>query len=184
MEPSATFQFAPEIEQSLVSVCFADPHLIAVVKRELDLGIHITNPALRHILEAIELTYGQLGLRDFASVIQTLRELKTLERCGGPERVNAIFEEYRYGFSSEQAKTEILAHYIELLQAYALGRQQTPPLPVYHFTGGKGTTTPNKLKRGVRDPDETGAALVAGKKYAVALWRSHEFTNFRLSPTP
>jgi hypothetical protein len=184
MEPPPTFHFAPEIEQSLVSLCFYAPERIAVLKRKLNLDVHFTRPELRHILVAIELAYGELGMSDFASVIQTLRELGRLEDCGAPSGVNAIFEEYRYGFSSPQAQEEIFAHYIEMLQAYAIARQSPQSLPVYHFSGGKGTTVPNKLKRSERDPDETGAVLVAGKKYAVALWRNPEFTNFRLSPQP
>jgi hypothetical protein len=182
MEPSATFHFALEIEQALVSLCFYAPERIALLKRELDPKVHFTRPELRHILEAIELAYRELGASDFASVITTLRELGRLEDCGGAAGVNQVFEEYRYGFSSPEAEEQIFAHYIEMLRAYALGRQQTPPLPVYYFTGGKGTTTPNKLKQGVRDPDETGAAIVAGKNYAVKLWRNPEFTNLWLSP--
>jgi hypothetical protein len=168
MEPLSTFQFAPEIEQSLLSLCFYAPERIAMLKRELDPQIHFSRPELRHILEAIELCYGELGMRDFASVIQTLRELKTLEACGGVAQVNAIFEEYRYGLSSEQALEEIFAHYIELLKAYALGRQTAQP--VFRFNRGDITLLPNKLKRSPSSPDFVGEGKVAGRFYRAAEW--------------
>jgi hypothetical protein len=181
-EPLTTFCFAPEIEQALVSLCFYAPERIATLKRELDLAVHITQPHLRFVLEAIELAYRELGASDFACVIQTLRELGRLEDCGGADGVNQIFEQYRYGVSSKEALEKIFAHYIEMLQAYALGRERQSSMPHFHFTGGKGTTTLNKVKRSNRDPDEIGAAVVAGKHYSVKLWREAEFTNLRLAP--
>jgi hypothetical protein len=179
-----TFHFAPEIEQALVSLCFYAPERIAVLKRELDVEVHFTRPELRYILEAIQLAYCELGTSDFASVIVVLRELGRLEDCGGIGEVNTIFGQYRYGFSCPQAEEEIFAHYLAMLKAYALAREQTPGgPPIYHFAGGKGTTVPNKVKRYPNDPDETGQAMVAGKRYSVKLWRTPEFTNLRFSPT-
>jgi DnaB-like helicase N terminal domain len=170
MEPSATFHFAPEIEQSLVSLCFYAPQRIAVLKRELDPQVHFTRPELRHILEAIELAYRELGSSDFASVIQTLRELGHLEDCGGPAGVNAIFEEYRYGLSSPEALEEIFAHYIEMLKAYAQARSNQPPVNVYRFVRGDITLLPNKLKRSPSSPDFIGEGKVAGRFYRAAEW--------------
>jgi hypothetical protein len=168
MEPLLTFQFAPEIEQSVVSLCFYAPERIAVLKRELDPQVHITRPELRHILEAIELAYRELGMSDFATVICVLRELGHLEDCGEVRGVNAIFEEYRYGFSSEQALAEIFAHYIEMLKAYALGRQSTQS--VFRFNRGDITLLPNKLKRSPASPDFVGEGKVAGRCYRAAEW--------------
>jgi DnaB-like helicase N terminal domain len=169
MEPPPTFHFAPEIEQSLVSLCFYAPERIAVLKRELDPQIHFTRPELRHILEAIELAYRELGAKgDFATVICVLRELGRLEDCGAVRGVNAIFEEYRYGFSSEQALAEIFAHYIEMLKAYALGRQTAQP--VFRFNRGDITLLPNKLKRSPSSPDFVGEGKVAGRFYRAAEW--------------
>jgi DnaB-like helicase N terminal domain len=168
MEPLSTFQFAPEIEQSLVSLCFYAPERIAELKRELDPQVHFTRPELRHILAAIELAYGELALSDFATVIQTLRELGRLEDCGGVRAVNAIFEEYRYGLSSPQAQEEIFAHYIEMLKAYALGRQSAQS--VFRFNRGDITLLPNKLKRSPSSPDFIGEGKVAGRCYRAAEW--------------
>src|SRR5260370_33717469 len=114
-----TFILAPEIEQALVALCFQAPHRVAVVYRELDPQIHITRPELRFILEAIDLAYRELGLSDFASVVQVLRELGHFEDCGGLLGVNAVFEEYRYGFSSPEAEEEIFTHYLQTLKTYA-----------------------------------------------------------------
>jgi hypothetical protein len=168
MEPLSTFQFAPEIEQSMVSLCFFDPGRIAVLRRELDPKVHFTRPELRHILEAIELAYGELGMSDFATVICVLRELGHLQDCGGVRGVNAIFEEYRYGFSSPQAQAEIFAHYIEMLKAYALGRQTVQS--VFRFNRGDITLLPNKLKRSPASPDFIGEGKVAGRCYRAAEW--------------
>jgi DnaB-like helicase N terminal domain len=168
MEPLSTFHFAPEIEQSLVSLCFYAPERIATLKRELDPQVHFTRPELRHILEAIDLGYRELGARDFATVICVLRELGRLQDCGGLSRVNAIFEEYRYGLSSEQALEQIFTHYIEMLKAYALGRQTAQP--VFRFNRGDITLLPNKLKRSPSSPDFIGEGKVAGRFYRAAEW--------------
>jgi len=172
MEPPPTFHFAPEIEQSLVSLCFYAPERIAVLKRELDPQVHFTRPELRHILEAIELAYRELGSRDFATVIQTLRELGCLEDCGGAAGVNQVFEQYRYGFSSTEALEEIFAHYIEMLKAYAQARSNQPPINVYRFLRGDITLVKNKTRANDRCPHWIGEGKVAGRTY-----RASAFTN-------
>jgi hypothetical protein len=174
MEPPPTFHFAPEIEQSLLSLCFYAPERIAVLKRELDPQVHFSRPELRHILEAIDLAYRELGMSDFASVIQTLRELGRLEDCGGPSGVNAIFEEYRYGFSSEQALEEIFAHYIEMLKAYACARSNQPPINVYRFLRGDITLVKNKTRANDRSPHWIGEGKVAGRTYRVSAFSNQD----------
>jgi DnaB-like helicase N terminal domain len=175
-EPLSTFQFAPEIEQSMVSLCFYAPERIATLKRELDPQVHFTRPELRYILEAIELAYRELGSRDFASVIQTLRELSRLEACGGPSGVNSVFEEYRYGFSSPEAQEEIFAHYIEILKAYAQARSNQPPVNVYRFLRGDITLVKNKTHVSDRSPDWIGEGKVAGRPYRASAF-SHQDKN-------
>jgi hypothetical protein len=174
MEPPPTFHFATEIEQSMVSLCFYAPERIAVLKRELDPQVHFTRPELRFILEAIELAYRELGMSDFASVIQTLRELRRLEDCGGPERVNAVFEEYRYGLSSEQALEEIFAHYIEMLKAYAQARSNQPQVNVYRFIRGDITLVKNKTRVNDRSPDWIGEGKVAGRTYRATAFSNQD----------
>jgi DnaB-like helicase N terminal domain len=170
MEPLSTFHFAPEIEQSLVSLCFYAPERIAMLKRELDPQVHITRPELRHILEAIELAYRELGESDFASVISTLRELGRLEDCGGAPGVNQVFEEYRYGFSSPRAQEQIFAHYIEMLKRYAVARSSNSNL--LFFNRGDLLLTPNKAKQSPHSPDYIGQGKVAGKPYSARAYQS------------
>jgi hypothetical protein len=172
MEPPPTFHFAPEIEQSLVSLCFYAPERIAVLKRELDPQIHFTRPELRHILEAIDLAYRELGSSDFASVIQTLRELGRLEDCGGAAGVNQVFEEYRYGFSSPQAEGEIFDHYLDMLKRYALARSTNANL--LYFNRGDLLLRPNKAKTNPRSPDYIGNGKVAGKPFSATAYQSKD----------
>jgi hypothetical protein len=189
-----TFIFAPEIEQALVALCFQAPHRVATVYRELDPAIHITRLELRFILEAIDLAYRELCTADFACVIQILRELGHLEACGGAPGVNAVFEEYRYGFwkpnpETEQkifwkpdpeAEEEIFAHYIEMLKGYALGRKNNEP--VYRFNRGDLKLVPNKAKRSYSAPGFIGEGKVAGRLYRAAAWRSAEGLSISLIP--
>jgi hypothetical protein len=179
-----TFLFAPEIEQSLVALCFHAPGCIATVYRELDPQIHITQPHLRFILEAIDLAYRELCTADFACVIQVLRELGRLEACGGAPGVNSVFEEYRYGFSSPEAEEAIFAHYLQMLKTYAISREQTPMPPVYYFVGGKGTLARNKAKRREFEPEFIGEARIYGRWYMVgaSLAEDGSFLNFRFEP--
>jgi len=174
MEAPLTFHFAPEIEQSLVSLCFHAPERIAILKRELDPQVHITRPELRFVLEAIELAYRELGSSDFASVICVLRELGRLEVCGEVAGVNALFEEYRYGFSSEQAQTEIFTHYIEMLKAYALARANEPQVNVYRFVRGHLRLIKNKTRTNDRCPDWIGEGKVAGRTYRATGFSNHD----------
>lgn len=175
-----TFIFAPEYEQALVSLCFYNPERIGTVYRELDPGVHITQPHLRQILSAIDLAYRELGEHDFASVLTVLREQGHLQACGGPASVNQVFEEFRYGFSSPQGEQEIFDHYIAMLKAYALGREKNQP--VYRFTRGDIYLTPNKTKHSESAPDFIGEGKVAGRAYRVAEWVNSEGHFLSLTP--
>jgi hypothetical protein len=184
MDEPHSFIFAPEIEQALIASAFQVPERIALIYRELDPALHITQPHLRYILDAVRLAYTELGSTDFASVIQVLREEGKLAECGGLEGVNSVLDQYRYGFSSPEAAEQIIAHYIEMLKTYALNRQQNPPPPVYRFTGGKGTLNLNKAKRSNFEPDYIGEARICGRPYRVGASPSEDgsFLNFRFEP--
>src|ERR1700747_2319123 len=143
-EPPPSFLFAHEIETSMIALVWHALDYVAAIKRELDPMLHFTQPHLRHLLEAIELSYRELGVADFASVVQILRELGQFEACGGLLGINAIFEQSRYGFSSPEAEKEVFDHYLEMLKTYAVNRNMDPPQKVYRFTGGKGTLSCNK----------------------------------------
>jgi hypothetical protein len=170
----ASFCFAPEIEQAIVSLCFQAPERIATLKRELDPNVHFTRPELRHILEGIELAYRELGESDFATVIQILREFGRFEDCGGLDGINQVFEQYRYGFASPEVEEQIFTHYIEMLRAYALARANQPPVPVYRFARGDLTLLKNKTKTSERSPEWTGEGKVAGQPYRASAYFCHD----------
>jgi hypothetical protein len=124
---------------------------------------------LRFILEAIDLAYRELCCTaDFASVVTVLREQGQLEACGGLSGLNSVFEQYRYGFSSSEGEQEIFIHYIEMLKAYALGRDKNQP--VYRFNRGTIHLVPNKTKHSESAPDYVGEGKIAGRAYRVAEW--------------
>jgi hypothetical protein len=178
-----TFLFAPEIEQSAVSMCWHEPERLAIVYRELDPAIHFVQPHLRLVLEAINLAYGQLGCADWASVVQVVRESGHFEECGGLEGLNALYDLRAYG--RDQARDEvILDNYLQMLKEYALNRAEEPPRPVYYFLHPKATLYRNKVKRTEAAADYLGVIRVAGKAFGVSAWRSldGEFLNLDLKP--
>ena len=183
-EPPPSFLFAHEIETSMIALVWHALDYVATIKRELDPMLHFTQPHLRHLLEAIELSYRELGVADFGSVIQILRELGQFDACGGLLGINAIFEQSRYGFSSPEAEKEIFTHYLEMLKTYAVNRASDASRPVYHFTGGKGTLTLNKAKRRSSEPEYIGEARICGRWYTVGASPSADgsFLNFRFEP--
>jgi hypothetical protein len=135
---------------------------------------------LRHIFEAIELAYAHHGDADFATVIQILGEFDQLEACGGPEHLSELFSQYAWGFSSPEAAEKIIAHYIEMLRSYALGREKD--IPIFKFVRGDIQLKPNKLKRSQTGPDYIGNAKVAGKLYRAAAWKSEHGISVSLTP--
>src|ERR1700757_5192333 len=61
-----TLTYAPEIEAAMLGILWRQPERLAVIKRELDPTVHFVQPALRYLLEAIDLAYRELGAVDFA----------------------------------------------------------------------------------------------------------------------
>jgi hypothetical protein len=177
-----TFLFAPEIEQSLVSMCWHEPERVALVYRELNPAVHLVQPHLRMVLEAINIAYGQLGCADWATVVQVVRESGQFEECGGLEGLNALYDCRAYG--RDLARDQVIFDdYVQMLKEYALNRAQEPPRPADYFTGGKGTLYPNKVRKSPQSADFIGTAVVAGKHYEVQLWVTTDgsFVNFKLS---
>jgi hypothetical protein len=181
----ASMTFAPEIETAAIALCWREPERLAIVKRELDPAVHFIQPALRYLLEAIDLAWRELGTLDFACVIQVLRELGKLEEAGGLEGASDVWREGEFLDSPiwKAGQTEkLLADYLELLKGYALSRQDCSAF--HPFTGGKVTLWLNKVRRWENDPDFIGEARVAGRRYVAKAWNSSdgEFLNIRLEP--
>lgn len=178
-----TFYFAAEIEEALVSIIWHEPERCAIFKRDCDPEIHLSQPRLRIILEAIDLGFRELGCVAFPIVVQVVREFGRLEDCGGLEGLSKIFCLAQFRESRENTEA-IFSHYLEMLKTYALHRQMDPPRPIYRFTGGRGTVYRNKVKRKPTDPDFTGEAIVYGRAYGVRgeMALDAEAINFRFEP--
>jgi DnaB helicase-like protein len=180
MDPQKSTLFAHQIEQALLAAVFRVPERISAVKQQLDVERCIIDPVLRHIFEAIDLAYTHHSDADFATVIQILGEFDRLEACGGVEHVSELFEQYAWGFSSPEAAEKIIAHYIEMLRTYALGREEGKP--VFKFNRIDVQLKPNKLKRSESAPDYIGSGMVAGKLYRAAAWKSEDGISVSLTP--
>lgn len=179
MEEPYSFEFAPEIEAQLVSICWHDPHRIPIALKELDPGIHITQPHLRHILEALAIAYSELGVLDFACIVQILRELGQLAECGGLLGLNSVYVLAEHGYRDQV----FFDHYLTMLKEYALHRKNLNRGPVNRFTDLKGTFYANKAKRFASDPDFVGEARGLGRPYSAQAWTAldGQSVNFRLT---
>ena len=106
--------------------------------------------------------YQELGVGDWAAVIQVLREQNLLEEVGGLVLLDEVWR--REGLPSA------LDFYIELLRDYAIQRGINPYEPVFHFTGGRVQLEPNRAWHRAGDPEYVGAARVAGLFYRARGW--------------
>ena len=73
-----------EIELATVSTLWHQPQRLPDFLRVIDPQVHFTQPNLRHALDALTLSYGELGVDlDFPTVVEVIRELGTFDECGG-----------------------------------------------------------------------------------------------------
>jgi hypothetical protein len=177
--------FAPEIENSIVSILWHEPERCGQFFRELDPRVHLMQPALRIIAKAIDLAFRELfcelGTSDFTLVVQVVRELRGFEEVGGLEGLNQIYARYEYR-SSKEAIDQIFTEYIRLLKAYAAGRKEDPPAMPYRFNRGDINLVENKNKRSVSSPHYVGEGKVAGYPYRAAAWKVRESLVLSLLP--
>lgn len=176
----ANRQWSIEIEEAVVAIIWQQPQRCAEFLRDFDPGVHLTQPRLRIILEAINLSYGDLGCTDFATVAATVRELGQFEECGGLDGLNSV-----YAATEISPVTDpIFAHYCQMLTLYAEQRGFDPTRPVFRFTGGRGTAHRIKGPRKRAGADFSGVCYVRGTKYRVdvEIGSESQFLNFRLVP--
>jgi hypothetical protein len=181
-----TFYFAPEIELSVVSECWHAPDRLSVVKRELDPAVHLTQPHLRWILEALDLAYRELGAVNFEIVVQVLREMHHLEDCGGLEGLNEVYKAAAYGRDPVRDQ-KIFDAELAMLKQYAINRKVDPPHPPDFFTRGQLVLYPNKTKHFDSQPDATGEGKIGGRCYRATAWLEsdqHGQEFFKVSLTP
>jgi hypothetical protein len=171
--------WALEIETAAVSTLWQEPVRCSSFLREIDPLVHLTQPHLRLILEAVNLAYGELGDADFATVVQVVREIGAFEEVGGLDGLNAVYS------NAEHTPDALFAHYVETLKIYAAARNADPPRrPVTRFTGGKASLYLNKAKRRPNDPDYLGEARIRGHGYRLRGWlcEDREAVNITLEP--
>lgn len=167
-----TTVFAPEIEDSTVSILWHEPERCGVFYREMDPVVHLMQPALRIIAQAIDLAFRELGTNDFAIVCQVVRELRGFDEVGGLEGLNRIFVIHQYRCSPENTHA-IFAEYMRLLKAYALHRKADLPMMPYRFNRGEILLRENKNKRGAA-ADYLGMGKIAGKIFSATGRKSSE----------
>lgn len=179
--------YAPEIECALVSTLWHRPELCAHFLRRCDPLLHIFQPHLRIVVEAINTSWGELNTSDFATVVELVRASGAFEECGALEGLNSLYSLRSRSLcracDTLQGQERIFDYYCSLLSQYARRRALPPPIrPVYGLAGGRGTLYPNKAKRAKWDADFTGSVRLAGKLYSAALWTQPDFFNIKLEP--
>ena len=180
-DPETTSHFAPEIEQAAVSILWHEPNRVTGFLRELDPALHLVQPHLRRIVEAVNLAWAELNVADWATVIQVVRELGAYDDCGGLEGLNSVYSiaEYR----CDKQKTDVIfTHYVDMLKSYAAARIDRIPIPQTPFTGTRATLSLNKVRRSAFDPDFIGRLRIAGVFYQAKIWKATngEFLNLDL----
>jgi DnaB helicase-like protein len=154
--------YAPELERAIVSLCWHRPENLPKVLQALDPAVHLKEPHLRLILEAINLVYRELGATDWATVIDYLRQQGKLAECG---ELVGLDEIYRL-----EPCPALLSYYIELLKDYGALREGAPLAPTLRFNGGQGQIFNNKAKKTQREPDVIGVVAIASKAYELKGW--------------
>ena len=169
-----SLHYAIEIEAALVTLCWHHPEVLPKVLQNLNPLVHISQPHLRHLLEAINRSYSELGATDWAATIDCLTDLGLLAECGEALTLDELYK--NPGCSS------LLDYYIERLQEFAVHRNILPGVFPSRFSGGFLTLSANPIKRKPTDPDLVGTASVAGKPYTVRGWSDSGNLNCRLYP--
>jgi hypothetical protein len=121
-----TFLFSPQYEEATVSILWKQPERIAAFLRDFDPAVHLVQLHLRIILEAVNLSYGDHGEADWASVVQVIQEIGKLDEVGGLEGLNRVYSAKEI----TPVTDKIYAHYLEALQTYAAHRSIEPFAPV------------------------------------------------------
>ena len=161
-EENLQLYYAPEVEEALVTLLWHRPDFIPWTCRTLNPGFHISSPALRHLLGAILICYSEMGVTDWATVVDCLRDQKLLAECGGLLELDRLYSHPGY--------EALLDYYVRLLQEYATHRKAFPGIPPSHWAGGSATLLPNHAKRKETDPDFIAATRIGGKVFTICGW--------------
>jgi hypothetical protein len=144
---------APEIEIALVCGLWHEPDRLAEVMRWLVPAVHLRQPYLRLVIEALLLCYNELGACDWASVLACLTELGYLGECGGREGLDNLYSARWY--------QPLFPFYCEEIRKAGRERLGRPVLP--KFTGGTGSIVYDSTNKRFN-----GSARIAGKLYRIS----------------
>ena len=174
---------ADPIERSFASLLWHHPQHIAAARRELDFALHISHPAYRKIIEAIENVYAKIGEADWVCVLHCIREMGASEACGGLEGLNQVFTD---GDRYPEGRTHpepLFYEYLKLLKAHAVQRETDPYQSVRHFTRGHGYLKRNKLATKSTHPPAVGKIprCCCGLPCVVAGWPAGEEDTLNLT---
>jgi hypothetical protein len=185
---SLSLRWALEIERSVINILWHYPEYLGLVQRELDLRVHFTLPAYRHVLEALQIVAEKCGTADWASVLECVCEIPgAFDECGGKEGLNRIFtDDNRYPESVRPEFAEpILKDRIRFLKEAAIVRGTDPTKPVLHYTVGWGVLRRNKLAIKSQHPVAIGEirCCFCGRTSALAAWPQGD-NGLKLKGTP
>jgi hypothetical protein len=141
----------PEIETAFVCGLWHEPDRLAEVMRWLVPDVHLRIPFHRLVVEALVLTYRELGACDWASVLACITELGYLAECGGREGLDTLYSCRWYA--------PLFGYYTEELKRAGLARmgKTFPP----RFSGGTGSIF-------YSDQRFAGSARISGKLYRIS----------------
>ncbi len=116
-----TFFFAPEIEESMTSLCWRDPDLFEQFTQSHDFTVLIAQRHCQDIFKAMHLAYETMGTLDWASVVQSCRELGSMDEVGGIDGLNRVYTM----IDTTKYCHRVFDSYLSLLETYAEGRAHT-----------------------------------------------------------
>jgi len=170
-----SLQWAPAIEQSLIALVWQCPEQIGMVRQQLDERVHLTVPAHRHVLSAIEWTYRGMGCVSWTVVVAELCHIPgAFQECGGKAGLNTIYTDGGLVMGAGDPEP-FIRYYIDFLKAAAVIRGVDPTRPVLHHMDAHGVLELNKLATSLSHPTVTGWIHVPlPGTYSLAGWPQGE----------
>lgn len=122
-----TYWFAPEIEESTISLMWRDPDLFEKFKESgRDHHEMFAQRNCQEIFEAMDRAHEALGSLDFACVVQSCRDRGTLNEIGGTDSLNRVYQMSELTKYSDQ----MFNSYMDLLENYADSRRVVVSNPI------------------------------------------------------
>jgi hypothetical protein len=184
-ETIQTSVFAREIEASFVCLLWRHPEYLGEALRAINPAIHISQPHLRLILNAVNDVHSYENTADFALVATYLRQSGDFGEVGGLQGLNDAYTDSGRQPCGWREPEPIFKYYLELLLSYADARLSGDPLQIpVHLAGGWGRLVPNPVRRREASPVAIGRVMVAGKRYKASAWREAAELRLKFVPEP